>query len=91
MKREDNAMKINICKKEVEERKLCEVIQKYEELNNNTRKADIFMSKDTADSLSELNINEFFDCKVHEGMFGQFESNTIFINNNLPFGEVEIR
>lgn len=52
MKREVNVMRINICKQEIDKRKLLEVIRKYEA--NDDRKADLVMNISTAESLEKM-------------------------------------
>lgn len=84
-------MKINICKKELDKRKLIEEIQKYETKNN--EKAELLMNIETAETLenSDLNFEGYKDTRNYDGIFGKYEANEILIDNNLSFGEVEIR
>lgn len=84
-------MRVNICKKEINKRKLLEEIQKYETKNN--EKAELLMNVETAETLEsgDSNFESYKGTRNYDGIFGKYEANEIFIDNNLPFGEVEIR
>lgn len=84
-------MRINICKQEIDKRKLLEAIRKYE--TNGDRKADLVMNISTAESLGngDVSFESHKDVSDCDGIFGKYEANKIFINNNFPFGEVDIR
>lgn len=84
-------MRINICTQEIDKRKLLQAIRKYEA--DGGRKAELLMNEETAESLGNNNSDfeshkDISDC---DGIFGKYEPNEIFIDNDLAFGEVELR
>lgn len=90
----DTIMKTIIIKYEVDTRKLQEEISKYEIINN--RKAYLFMSEDTMKIIT-LNVVEecepfvSADCVKDSGKLEVFQGNKCYVDNDLAFGEVEIR
>lgn len=91
---EDTVMKTNIIKYEVDTRKLQEEISKYETMNN--RKAYLFMSDDTTKIITANAVEE---CKPFVssddvkdfGKLAVYNGNKCCVDNDLSFGEVEIR
>ena len=90
-------MKTNIIKYEVDERKLQEEISKYEIMNN--QKAYLMMNKETMDAIT-LDIAE--KCKPlispndakdfsKFSKLSTYHGNKCFIDNDLAFGEVDVR
>lgn len=87
-------MKTNIIKTEIDKRKLQEAICEFEIINN--KPAYLFMSDDTMNAIT-LNIVE--ECKpltspddVKDfGKLSTCRGNKYYVDNDLAFGEVEIR
>lgn len=91
----DTVVKTNIIKYEVDTRKLQEEISKYEIMNN--QKAYLMMNKETMDTIT-LDIAEKCkplispnDVKDLGGKLSTYHGNKCYVDNDLAFGEVEIR
>lgn len=86
-------MKTNIMKCEVDERKLQEEISKYEIMNN--QKAYLMMNKETMDALTSVLIDGMNIFSEHyipkDGKICVLKGNKCYVDNDLSFGEVEIR
>lgn len=87
-------MKTNIIKTEVDERKLQKEIGKYEIIHN--QEAYLMMNKETMDTLTELHINDsppsyVLDVLKNGSKLAMFQGNKCYVDNDLAFGEVEIR
>ena len=78
-------MKINIIQLTICLGKLDDEVRKYEIINN--QRAYLIMNQDTADSLAaQFNL----PC-APRNTIGIYKGNKIFIDNDLKYGDVEIR
>lgn len=87
-------MKTNIIKTEINERKLQAEISKFEIISNQT--AYLIMNEDTMKALEKLHINELppsyvLDVVKNSSRLAVYQGNKCFVDNDLAFGEVEIR
>lgn len=84
-------MKIDISRKfvTVNNNKLLEEINRYELLTN--QNAYLFMSKDTIDALALASLPFSDPDSYKESIMCKFKGRKVFQNDELEFGEVEIR
>lgn len=88
-------MKTNIINYKVDKRKLQEEINKYETIND--RNAYLFMNEDTMNAITSDVVKEYkaFFPVSHDmkgfGKIGVYQGNKCYVDNDLAFGEVEIR
>lgn len=87
-------MKTNIIKTEIDRRKLQEEISAFEIINN--QPAYLFMNEDTMNTITSDVVKE---CKPFaslndvndSGKLATYQGNKCYVDNDLPFGEIEIR
>lgn len=78
--------------KTIDLNKLCHEIDEYI-MQTKELKPYIFMHIDTIDAIDEASSTSFTNPSTphYEGVIGYWEGYKIFVNNDLKFGEVEIR
>lgn len=88
-------MKVDISKKIItlDNRKLSEEICKYEAVSNQT--AYLFMHKDTMKALGKLTVMSIsiphVEIDTDDCILAKYNGRRVFQNNDLQFGEIEIR
>lgn len=87
-------MKTNIIKYEVDERKLQEKINKYEIMSN--QEAYLMMNEETIKSLALLHTDDLLPSHIlkvlkDDSKLYIYQGNKCYVDNDLAFGEVEIR
>lgn len=87
-------MKVSVLEYKIDEDKLLEEISRYEVMNE--VEAYLFMNKYTMNTLIKASNVDFppsvFCEKTSKGFtYGMYRGTKCYINNDLPFGEVEIR
>lgn len=76
----------------VSEKKLSNEIEALEEtLEGKCRDVTIFMSEETANDMSYIRCNAFSYKGERTGLLGMWEGHDIIIDNDLEYGEVELR
>ncbi len=76
----------------VSEKKLSNEIEALEEtLGNKWRDVTIFMSEETANDISYIRCNAFSYKGERTGILGMYEGHDVIIDNDLEYGEVELR
>lgn len=87
-------MKINIIKTEIDTRKLQQAINEFEIIND--KSAYLFMNEDTINAITsniveECNLLVSPDDVKDFGRLAEYQGNKCYVDNDLAFGEVEIR
>lgn len=86
-------MKIDISKKIItlDNQKLSDEIAKHECISNQT--AYLFMNKSTMKALADLTVMRipFMDINTDDCILAKYKERKVFQNDELEFGEIEIR
>jgi hypothetical protein len=86
-------MKVNLLNKVLNESKLEQAIDKYECTTN--EESYLFMNQDTANTLEKQSGCKECELELlskrNSSMIGRYTGHKVYINDDLEFGEVEIR